>query len=76
MKKENREENQTVAKKKKTANEDTFIKTLVMCTPKKMKKEIATYEISMTKQMPWICSRVHGSITSPVGKRVQECKRI
>ncbi len=55
MKKENREENQTVAKKKKTANEDTFIKTLVMCTPKKMKKEIATYEISMTKQMPWIC---------------------
>lgn len=58
MKKENREENQTVAKKKKTTNEDTFIKTLVMCTPKKMKKEIATYEISMTKQMPWICAGV------------------
>lgn len=42
-------------KKKKTTDEDSFVKTLVMCTPKRMKKEIATYELSVTKQMPWIC---------------------
>lgn len=42
-------------KKKKKVDEDSFVKTLVLCTPKRMKKEVASYELAMSKQLPFIC---------------------